>query len=286
MERTPLKTLRERMADCGFESNEDYEYQVQCLLQGPFSGIRTLNIQGDSGRRKTAFATALAQALGYPHVIYHDYSERKPPPPEVHLPPSKDPQGREEAPIHILDRRMSEACAQSEGEGTIVILDQLQEADFREHIRIYRFLLSGKWIFREAIQYANRKYLLVFLISEKPLYHSLQKHSFRIWVPAVSSRRITYRPEDFGLEERAIPMMQRLDQLFEMLAMSPTHSEYERLLFDIHQSVRTAEELRHSIFGWVEGVDRQDLFSERLREPLEAAIDAILLYLGGVEIKL
>ncbi len=281
-----MKNLRERMADCGFESNEDYEYQVQCLLQGPFAGIRTLNIQGDAGRRKTAFATALAQALGYPHVIYHDYSERKPPPPEVRLPPSKDPQGREEAPIDVLDCRMSEACARSEGEDTVIILDQLQEADFREHIRLYRFLLSGEWHFRGTTHYANLKYLLVFLISEKPLYHSLQKHSFRIWVPAISSRKISYRPADFGLAERAAPMMEALDQVFDALGTSPTRSEYERLLFDIHQSVRTAEELRHSLFGWVEGIDRQHLFSESLREPLEKAVDTILLYLGGVEIKL
>lgn len=283
---TSMKNLRERMAEFGFESNEDYEYQVRCLLNGPFADIRALNIQGDAGRRKTAFACALARALGYPHVIYHDYSERNPPPPDIIFPPSEDESGKEEPPIDIIDCRLSDACAQSEAEDTIVILDQLQDADFREHIRIYNFLTSGEWTFRGASQYANHKHMMVFLISEKPIYHSLQKHSFRIWVHSFSNRAVDYRPRDFGLDESASPMMEELGEVFQALKMSPTRSEYEKLLHDIYLNVRTPEGLRHSIFGWTEGVDRHMLFSVALDDQVKSATEAILDYLEQREMEL
>lgn len=282
-----MDNLREKMAAFGFESNEDYDYQVRCLLNGSFTGIRALNIQGDPGRRKTAFANALARALEFPHVIYHDYSERKPPTPEVVLPPTvQEEPGCQALPIEIIDHRLSEACAQSEAEDTIVILDQLQEADFREHIRIYSFLTSGEWTFRDVTQYANPKNMLVFLISEKPIYHSLQKHSFRVWVPAFSNRTIEYRPCDFGLEDSAAAMIEELGKIFRVLEMSPTRSEYEKLLYDVHLNVRTPEGLRHSIFGWIEGVDRHLLFSVLLDERVMAAMGAILAYLGRDEVEL
>ncbi len=279
-------SLQERMAAYGFESNDDYEFQVRCLLNAPLKGIRALNVEGDSNRRRTAFATALARALDYSHVLYHDFTQQHPPLPDVILPPTKDEQGREGPPIDSFDQIMSETCAFSEGETTILILDQLQAADFREHIRIYRFLQEGKWAFRDAAYYANPKFLLVFLISEQPLYHSLQKASYRVWVSRISHRQIPYQPKDFGLNEDARPVMEGLAALFELLDMAPTRSEYRNLLYDIGNHVRTADHLRHAIYAWTEGVNRELLFSQQLESRLGEVIEAIPQFVGVDEVEL
>ena len=119
-----MASLRETMARNGFESNDDYEFQVRCLLHGPADGIRTLSIEGDGGRRKTAFATALAHSLERDHVLYHDFADASPAVPEVTLPASEDEYGRKEAPIEPLDDIVSHACALSEAESVVLILDQ------------------------------------------------------------------------------------------------------------------------------------------------------------------
>jgi hypothetical protein len=54
------------MAEHGFESNDDYEFQVRCLLESPTRGLRTLNIEGglgaaqDSLRQRTGPRTGLS----------------------------------------------------------------------------------------------------------------------------------------------------------------------------------------------------------------------------------
>ena len=106
------------MARHGFESNDDYDYQVRCLLASDLRTIRCLDIEGDSGRRKTAFASALGHALEYPRILYHDFTQQNPPLPDVILPPTKDEQGREEPPIDPFDQIVSEACAFSEAEAS------------------------------------------------------------------------------------------------------------------------------------------------------------------------
>lgn len=282
-----MPSLREKMAEHGFESNDDYEYHVQCLLNSPVDGIRCLDVQGDSDRRKTAFATALAHALEYPHVLYHDFTQQHDPPPKAAPPKLPDEEGGgQEQPIPQLDRVVSEACAYSEAEKTILILDQLQAADFREHIRIYRFVTSTEWPYRLATAQANRRNLLLFLISEQPLYHSLQKTSFRVWTDTASGRPVDYRPEDFGLGSDARPLMERLAELFQALGVTPTQSEYAKILHDVHYNIRTEQHLRYSIFGWTEGVERELLFAKELEPLVQAAMQAIERYLGFDEIEL
>jgi len=281
-----MASLREKMARHGFESNDDYDYQVRCLLDRRGAGVRSLNVEGDAGRRKTAFANALAHALEYPRILYHDFTQQNPPLPDVILPPSQDEQGREEPSIDPFDQILSEACAFSEAEESILILDQLQAADFREHIRIYRFLETARWGFRDAVYYANPAHLLVFLISEEPLYHSLQKLSFRVWVNRVSGRMIRYRPEDFGLGAEAAAVMEALDGLFDRLGTVPTRSEYRRILDDVQRHTRTADGLRHSIYGWTEGVQLELLHARELEPTIEQAMRAIEHYLGVDEVEL
>lgn len=274
------------MARYGFESNEDYGYQLRCLLSNPVDRIRCLHVDGDSSRRKTAFANALAQALEYPHLLYHDFTDQHPPQPEVVLPPSKDEKGLTAPPIEPLDQTLSEACALSMAERCILILDQLQAADFREHIRLYKFLQSAEWQARDCSYHANPKHLLVFLISEQPLYHSLHKVSFRVWVSAITNRRVDYQPADFGLGEDARAMMSALADLFAGLGLTPTRSEYHKLLHDAHVNIRTAEQLRHSLFGWTEGVDRDLLYGEEMAPLVRQAVSEIESYLGVDEVEL
>ncbi len=280
-----MLNLREKMAHHGFESNDDYAFQVRCLLESPTSIVRTLNITGDSERRKTAFANALAQALDFPHILYHDFTQQHPPLPEVILPPSRDELGREEPPIEPLDETLGEACAQSEAEDTLLILDQLQAADFREHIRIHRLIRDGHWDIRDARFFANPTHLILFLISEEPLYHSLQKESFRVWINRVSEHRIDYSPTDFGLGSDAKPLFEALHTLFQDLGSAPTRSEFEKILREIHLRVRTQDQLRHCLYGWTEDLEHTDLFDQALLPSLDRVVDQIRDYLGSEHIE-
>jgi len=281
-----MQNLREKMAEHGFEANTDYAYHVRCLLSQPDDQIPALSVEGDSGRRKTAFATALAGALEYPQRIYHDFTQVNDPPPKVVPPPSKDEEGREEPPIPAFERAIGDACAYSEGEKTVLILDQLQAADFREHLRIYRFLVDGEWHFRDAVFAANAHNLVVLLISEEPLYHSLQKVSFSTWVPRASVGESDYQPEDFGLGPEAAGMMDALGTLFRELGVQPTPSEFRKLLHDIQHNVRTADELTHSIYGWTEGIDRTLLLSDRVQRRVHALMPLIEEFVGVEHVEL
>lgn len=281
-----MATLREKMADHGFESNIDYAYHIRCLLSQPIEQIPALNVEGDSGRRKTAFATALAGALEYPRRVYHDFTQANDPPPKVVPPRSRDDDGASEPPIPAFDRALSDACAFSEGEKTILILDQLQAADFREHLRIYRFLVDREWHFRDAAFTANPDNLLVVLISEEILYHSLQKASFSAWVPRASVGDRDYTPEDFGLGPEAHPVLTGLGDLFRDLGVQPTPSEFRKLLHDIHENVRTSDELSCSIYGWTEGVDRTLLQADRIQRRIADLMPLIEEYVGIEHVEL
>lgn len=269
-----MDSLRTRLAAHGFESNDDYDFHLRCLLDTPTSGARALNIAGDGDRRKTAFATALARALDIPRIGYHDFTARHPPPPEVILPPSQDELGRVAVPIEPLDQTVSEACAQSEGGPTVLILDQLQAADFREHLRIFHLISRGDWRMGDARHVANLQHLLVFLISEEPLYHALHKASFRVWIGPRSERLAVYRPEDFGFDAAAQGLFAALAASFDRLGSAPTPSEFALLLNDLRWQVRTLEHLRISLFGRIEGIERGQLQIPAVSECLEAVVEA------------
>ena len=281
-----MATLRERMAEYGFESNIDYSYHLRCVLSQPDEQVPALNVEGDSGRRKTAFASALASALAYPQRVYHDFTQQNHPPPKVVPPPSKDEDGREEPPIPAFERAMSDACAYSEGEKTVLILDQLQAADFREHIRLYEFLTTSEWHFRDAVFTANPHNLLVLLISEDALYHSLQKASFSAWVPRASVGEADYEPADFGLGPDAAELMAHLGTLFRELGVQPTPSEFRKILFDIQHNVRTPEQLTYSIYGWTEGVDRSLLLADPIQQRIQDLMPVIEEFVGIEHVEL
>lgn len=275
-----MTSLREKMAAHGFESNESYDYIVRCLQNAPGPAIRCLNVEGDGGRRKTAFANALAHALEAEHVLYHDFTQDEPPPqtPVVQL--AEDDDHKQEPSVGLFDRTMNDVCALSEAEKTILILDQLHAADFKDHIRIYRFLTEKEWRYGDAVFYANRKNLLVFLISEEPLYHSLQKNSFKVWITGPAGNRIPYRPVDFKLGTEAEPVLNALYQLFENLGLFPTFSEYKRIIFDIQNNVRCADDLKASIYGWTEAMDKERLLSPQTHDAILAIMPDIEAFIG------
>jgi len=126
----------------------------------------------------------------------------------------------------------------------------------------------------------------VFLISEAPLYHSLQKSSFRVWIGRVSDRQMEYDPADFGLGEDVRPLFQALASLFRALGSAPTRSEFEHILHDLQLHVRTSEHLRLSLYGGAEDISREQLGDPALADPLAAVIRATHTLLAGEHIEL
>lgn len=275
-----MTSLREKMAEHGYESNESYDYIVRCLHSAPGPTIRCLNIEGDSGRRKTAFANALGHALNVEHVIYHDFTQQE----ELQAPTvvqvSEGNEGKEEPPVGLFDRIMSDVCAFSEAEKTILILDQLHVADFKDHIRIYQFLTEYEWRYGDAVFYANRKNLMVFLISEAALYHSLQKNSFKIWIANASNQAAPYRPSDFKLGVEAESLISALHNLFQQLQIYPTFSEYKKIIHDIQHNVRFADDLKISIYGWTEAIDRKQFISEDFDRAISQLMPEVEAFIG------
>jgi len=270
--------LRDALATHGFESHEDYGYALRCLFEQPGRQLRCLAIEGDCGRRKTAFANALSAALAYPHSLYQDLAV----PAGAAQRSGGDDSADADADIHApsaLDRLLSDACAYSEAEPTLCVLDQLQTLDFAEHIRLHRFVQSGEWHSANGEFIANPRRLTLFLISEEPLYHSLQKHSFRLWVRRAGYADHRYRAGEFALPDAAQQLIDALDPLFAALNVLPTHSEYARILDDIHARVGNADELAQSIYGWTEGISPQALHSAGCRHHLTTATAVIEDYL-------
>jgi hypothetical protein len=277
-------SLKRRLAAHGFESNDDYDFVLRCLFEQPAEGVRTANLDGSVARRKTAFAQAVGAALDYPRRLYHDCSRPPPPPQPVLVTLGAEDSadgggGPQEAPLSPFERVLTEACAYSEAESTILVLDQLQHADFHEQIRLYQFVSSREWTVGSATVMANPRNLLLLLVSEQPLYHSLQKLSFRIWTDA-GSGIVDYRPEDFGLPADAARFMAALATVFEGLGSAPTPSEYRRIIDDLLARVRSREQLRICLYGRMETVNRDRLLARELDPALEQVVDALIAFLG------
>jgi hypothetical protein len=275
-------SLRRRLAEFGFESNDDYSFQIDCLMRAEVPHLRALQIAGDGGRRKTALANALAQALEFPRVLYHDFSQAEPPPAPIVIMTNEDgtaSDGPNEEPPTAFERALTEVCAFSEGERAVLILDQLQLADFHDQTRLFQFIQTHVWSTSAGSVKANAKQLLLMLISEDTLYHPLAHVSYRIWADA-SGGRFDYRPEEFGLGVDAREMFAALAVLFDALATVPTTSELRKLLADALANARTEEHLRHCIFGWMEHIDRARLFSPTLTPLVHEAVMAINRFQG------
>jgi hypothetical protein len=277
-------SLRRRMADFGFESNDDYEYPMRALFAARIEHLRCLQVAGESGRRKTAFANALAHSLDYPHVIYHDFSLPEPPPTPI-IVTAEDKENPEpvEASLTRFERSMVEACAYSEASKTALILDQLQVADFRDQLRLQQFIVTREWSVPQGLVKANAKHLLIMLISETPLYHSLARVSYRVWTDA-SGGRFEFRPVDVGLGLEAQPLFDLLAQLFDQLGTVPTPTEFRHIVDDLLAQVRTEDQLRQTLFGWMERIDRALLYSNALLPLVRDVVRELNAMLGLEEV--
>jgi hypothetical protein len=275
-----MKSLKQRLAEFGFNANQDFDYPVQCFLGAPTEHLRCLNIQGRPGRRKTAFGHALAHALGYEHVLYHEFTSQPESVEPVRMPTTEEePQG--EQPVEAIDQVISEACALSEGEKTILILDQLQMAPFVQHLRIADFLNTRVWSYADLHLSANHANLMLFLVSEEDLYHTLQQSSFRIWVdeqPGSFAGDIT--PQLLGLGSEGQEMLHALNRIFDALKVTPTLNEYQKIIHDIQLHVRTPEHLKLSLYGWIEDLDRNQLHSAQISSLIEDQMPVIEAFLG------
>ena len=277
-------TLRKKLAEFGFESNEDYDFAVRTLLESENNSVRAAELVGAVARRKTAFAHALGLALAYPHRLYHDFTRLQIP--QVDLPARDEADEnidtgdrRAAVPLNAFERVLTEACAFSESSRTLLILDQLQACDFSDQLRLFQFIQSGTWTDRGGTVIAHRRNLLVLLISNEALYHSLQKCSFRIFTDA-SAGLFDFKPEDFGLSGNTQALIDAFASLFDVLHCQPTRGEFERILRDCEARVRTAEQLRICIFGRIENLERSRLYEASLLPHINRLLHELTELLG------
>ena len=287
-----MNSLKQRMEQFGFISHTDYDYAVRCLYEAPINHIRSLNIEGEPGRRKTAFANALAHALEYKQVLYFEFGlEQKAP---IIIRVENDEETFDNTPVDPLDKIITEACALSEAENTVLILDQLHLAEFKQHMRLYNFMVSRVWSYSDVSYVANQNNLTVFMISESPLYHALQQCSFKVWVDSLSQPGRPPKADELKLESGAQQWINAVTEIFQALKINPALNTYKKIANDIEQHVRTSDQLRTSIYGWVEGVVYPQLFTEEMDELFHQAQLAIENYIGfedqielsGIDIKI
>lgn len=270
-----MRNLKKYMSENGFESNTHYDFALSALSHHFKTTLPCLNVQGNSGRRKTAFANALANAQAdVTHILYHDFTaiEETPAPIVIEQSLDDDSTAKAEPPVSEFDRVMSDACAYSEAEKTILILDQLQVADFKHHIRLHEFLQSKQWHYHGTTFYANPQKLTVYLISEEPLFHSLQRHSFKVWIAPSGDKHTSFTHQDFNLDASVQPVIDALVELFAHINTAPTPSEFKKVLNDIEHSVHTAEDLSNTLFGWLESIDYASLTDETTQSLIQTRV--------------
>lgn len=278
-------SLRQKLASFGFESNDDYEYALRLLFEAQPVGVRCLNIVGESGRRKTAFAHALASALEYPHILYHDFTQFEAPGAAVMVDAESGATQTIEAAVSAFDRAVTEACAYSEGARVALILDQIQASDFQDQIRLYQFAHTREWASVIGQVMANSATLLLVLISETSLYHSLQKQSFKVWADT-SGGFVDFDPRELGLGSEVAPLFQAFGEAFRQLGQAPTLSEFAHIIEDALHRVRTLDHLRTSLYGWMENLDRGRLLAPQVGIALSEVIERLSTLVGVEEIEL
>jgi hypothetical protein len=278
-------SLRTKLAEHGFESNDDYDHALRCLFGQDPGHLRVLHVDGNAGRRKTAFAQALGRALDYPHVLYHDFGAGEPALAAQPIVLDDGSLGVPEAPPSAFERIMTEACAYSEASPTLLILDQLQAAHFVDQARLYHFAMKREWNSAAGSASANARNLVLALISEQPLYHSLAKCSYRVWTDAQRAF-LDYRPADYGLGPEAQGFFAALAGVCVALQAAPTPSEFAHVVSDLLHYARSEEQIRQSLFGRIENIDRPRLYAPELAPPLRALLVELERLLGADQVSL
>lgn len=273
-----MYSLKQRMEQYGFISHKDYEYALRCMNNSAAAHIRTLNIEGEPGRRKTAFANALAHALEYQHIHYFEFGlEEKPP---ILIQFDNKEQTIDIDPMEEFEKIIIETCAISEAEKTILILDQLHLASFKDHMNLSSFITSKTWNHGSNQYIANQANLIIMMISETEIYHALQQCSFKVWVDSLYQPGKSPDYHELKLDPSAQDWIDALAQIFTTLNLSPTLNTYQKIAFDIEHHVRSADQLRISLYGWVEGIVYPALFTDEMNELFAHAQTAIENYIG------
>lgn len=278
-------SLRSKLAEHGFESNDDYDHALRCLFGQPASHLRVLHVDGAAGRRKTAFAQALGRALDYAHVLYHDFTATESAPMLQPVVLEDGSLGTPEPAPSGFERAMTEACAYSEASPTLLILDQLQAAHFADQQRLYNFVMKREWSGPTGPASANAKNLVLALISEQPLYHSLAKCSYRVWTDAQRAY-LDYRPQDFGLGPEAQAFFGAVAALCTALPAAPTPSEFANVVSDLLHFARSEEQIRQSLFGRVENLERARLYAPEIAPALREVLGELERLLGADQVSL
>ena len=278
-------TLRSKLAEHGFESNDDYDHALRCLFGQPIAHLRVLHVDGTAGRRKTAFAQALGRALDYPQVLYHDFSAAEAPAPLQPIVLEDGSLGTPEAPPSGFERGMTEACAYTDASPTLLILDQFQAAHFADQQRLYNFVMKREWSGSTGPATANAKNLVLALISEQPLYHSLAKCSYRVWTDAQRAF-LDYRPQDYGLGAEAQGFFSAIAAVCTALPAAPTPSEFANLVSDLLNFARSEEQIRQSLFGRIETLERARLYAPELAPALRELLGELERLLGADHVSL
>jgi len=273
-----MYTLKQRMEQYGFISHKDYEYALSCLNNPAIDHIKTLNIEGEAGRRKTAFANALGHALEYQHILYFEFGlENKAP---IVIQFDEDNQSVDTDPMQEFEKTIIETCALSEAETTVLILDQLHLATFKDHMSLYSFITSKTWSSGDNKYVANTSNLIIMMISEADIYHALQQCSFKVWVDSLHQPGKAPTTQELELEQSAESWILAISEIFSHLNINPTLNTYQKISYDIEQHVRSADQLRISLYGWVEGISYPQLFTEEMDKLFLAAQTAIEDYIG------
>lgn len=273
-----MYTLKQRMEQYGFISHKDYEYALSCLNNPAIDHIKTLNIEGEAGRRKTAFANALGHALEYQHILYFEFGlENKAP---IVIQFDEDNQSVDTNPMQEFEKIIIETCALSEAETTVLILDQLHLATFKDHMSLYSFITSKTWNSGDNKYVANISNLIIMMISETDIYHALQQCSFKVWVDSLHQPGKAPTTQELELDHSAEEWILAVSEIFTHLNISPTLNAYQKISYDIEQHVRSADQLRISLYGWVEGISYPQLFTEEMDTLFLAAQTAIENYIG------
>jgi hypothetical protein len=278
-------SLRTKLAEFGFESNDDYDHALRCLFGQEQAHLRVLHIDGTAGRRKTAFAQALGRALDYPHVLYHDFSATEAPTAAQPIVLDDGSLGVPEAAPSGFERVMTEACAYSEATPTLLILDQLQSAHFSDQAKLYQFVMKREWQGNSGTATANKRNLVLVLISEQPLYHSLAKCSYRVWTDAQRAF-LDYRPAEYGLGQEAQALFAALGTVCGALGAAPTPSEFAHVLSDLTHHARSEDQIRQSLFGRIENLDRGRLYMPEVAPLLRELLVELERFLGADEVSL
>ena len=278
-------SLRTKLAEFGFESNDDYDHALRCLFGQELTHLRVLHVDGTAGRRKTAFAQAMGRALDFPHILYHDFSAEDGVAPPQPIVLDDGSLGVPESAPSGFERVMSEACAYSEAAQTLLILDQLQSAHFSDQARLYHFAMKREWNSPSGAATANAKNLVLVLISEQALYHSLAKCSYRVWTDAQRAY-LDYRPADFGLGPEAQAFFSSLSGVCLALEAAPTPSEFANVVVDLLHRARSEEQIRQSLFGRIENLERARLYAPDLAPPLRSLLGELERLLGADEVTL